>query len=257
MTDAFIADARRVKESIARWIDLARGRPPLVEPSVAEARRRAGELLCLVRQRGISLRTVRLTEDLKSVLYALVGIVAAPASRGEAAASSNRDAQVVYDLISGIHWPDDDFGEKQELLKDCIEAGALPPKHGPFGIDPHGGDERLPMSDSARVEELSAEQVRVTFDGSLAMIHEVLLADGFSGLEAAELEQELFAWFARFCRRTSSAPTNLRAILLAACAQFSSAYRRFRDGLDESTEGELGKLLRWMRRGRGADRDEE
>jgi hypothetical protein len=227
---------------IATWFDLPEGRSGSCL-DMELARKRAGDLRRLILKGSIAPGSLRLTDDLKNVLYALVELVESSGPRKELLGSPAREVQQVYDFIRGIHWPDDVFSEKNCLLKDCVRAGANEHRRGL--LHSNTDTEKLAPSDGSSQALGSLEtEARQAFDRSRNLIARILLdEERLSETEAADLEQELFAWFSRFCRRANSAPPTSRAVLLAASVRFAQAYR---SGTGSSSAGGVkeGELIR-------------
>jgi two-component system, NarL family, nitrate/nitrite response regulator NarL len=72
----------------------------------------------------------------------------------------------------------------------------------------------------------SEGEVRAVFQNTLGHIHTALVVHyGLGETEAAELEKDLYVWFARFCMRPGTrSPAELRPLLLVACCQFARKY---------------------------------
>ena len=90
--------------------------------SRAEALRRAGEVRSLLRQGTTPRATeVEADEDFKDILHALVFLLSE--SAGGKAAGLLDEADSAYQFIRRIHWEEDDFEERQALLRRCADIG--------------------------------------------------------------------------------------------------------------------------------------
>jgi hypothetical protein len=106
---------------IPDWLAVTASREVSIGLSREEALHRAAVLRRLLRDGKVKPEDVILDEDLKAVFHALVALVTEIEPRaGEALA---QEANAVYQFLARVDWPDDDFGERKDLLTRCAEAG--------------------------------------------------------------------------------------------------------------------------------------
>jgi hypothetical protein len=192
---------RPLKEIISAWLEVTEDQPPELGISVEDAIERAQELRRQLRE-GNPPASTELDEDSKDVLFALVQLVC-----DDPLLPSPAEAARLHRFIEQTPWEDDDFGQRDQLLDRCKEiAGAALslqiPGRGPYSPD------RAP--EAAKI-----------FDDSRAAIRLSLLSIyGMTETQADEAEDNLRAWFARFCQRGGT-PRNLRRALFSGCAQLA------------------------------------
>lgn len=230
MTPSDLLDRGSLKELIAEWLEYAGDSRPVVGLEIEEALRRARRLLPQIGAGRLESSDVVLDEDFKDVLYGLVRLVQTNA-RGATA----EQPKAVYEFIRGIEWPDDIFGEKAELLAQCLAA--LRP----------GPDENA---------DPSATEARTLFEASLALIHANLIGrQALSEIEARGIEQDLLGWFVRFCRRSGGTVANVQALLLEASDKFALEKGRFSSaGSGTAPSAKLLELDRIRPTTRGRDK---
>jgi len=98
----------------------------------------------------------------------------------------------------------------------------------------------------AEVNDPIQREIRTVFQETLQLIHIALVAHyGLQESEAVELEQDLYLWFVRFCRRPGNeSPRQARSFLLVACCQFAREYQRYVIGSGvRSSDEKLNRLL--------------
>lgn len=106
---------------IPSWLAVTRGREIATGLSREEALERARLLRRLLAERKVLPHKVVLDEDLKDVLHALVTLVTA--LEPLAAEQLVSEANVVYQFVRQVAWPDDGFEEQRDLLTRCASAG--------------------------------------------------------------------------------------------------------------------------------------
>jgi hypothetical protein len=218
--------------------------PPLEKE---EALGRAREIERLILARKISPSDVRLDEEFKEILYALVyGVLAEPHGSPE---DARRRAEAVSEFILGLHWKQVDLEERLTLLKDCAAvagyggSAAKADSPEPLGKDPV----EPPRGRSASAEEAAPleKEARRVYESALPLIHSSFVSlHGLTEHESRKLERELLLWYTRFVQRMRRPPTNPKAFLVAAGRQLAEQYRRY-GTLDLDSDSELGKMLEW------------
>lgn len=110
-------------QQIPGWIEATRGVkvPPGVNKQ--ESLRRAHSMRVLLRDGKISAGELKLDDDLINTFYALCELLENPEE--EAKEDVLRDAKGVHRLIVGVTWPDDEFGEREDLLRRCSLVSSL------------------------------------------------------------------------------------------------------------------------------------
>jgi len=228
-------DLPALKELVAEWLLSNEGAEAQLGLEAEEIFARAKQLKPLIAAGVVSPGEVELDEDLKDVLYALVTLV----STDPRDADSAREAQAICRFIRGISWPDDELGEKQDLVMRC--AAAAQEAASAVGTAP---DTR-----GTPAQSLSEKEARKAFLESAGLVHAILVKyHGLSELEAQQLEKDLLAWFIRFCQRPNGPGTDKRGLLLAACSHLARGYRSLESTRPlPSAAGRLGELLGWTR----------
>ncbi len=196
-----------------------------------EAIRRARELLADIVEGKTPPAEIRVDEDLKRVAYALVYGLLRDGKGGE-----SRHARLVYEFIRDLNWTDDVFGEKEELLGDCVAAARMHTgvhvKRIPIETIPKTGDSDVskasaaskPGPERARVSE---QELREIFQEHITLARAFLLDHyGVGEPDEALLEQDVLRWFLRIARRSETPLQNPRGLLLAACSEVGRAYER-------------------------------
>jgi hypothetical protein len=176
--------------------------------------RRATDLEALVVAGRISPAEFELDDESRDVIYALVYHVLAGPTKTPVEAEGRTAA--VYEFIRRLPWDDELAEEKEELLKDCTEAGWRQPGGTPAAAADSGRVVASPEGEASRIFASTIPVLQVIF----SEVHEL------SEDEVQRLEGELRDWFLRFCRRSTSLPHNARGLLLAAGANFAEQSRR-------------------------------
>jgi hypothetical protein len=207
-----------------------------------EAIRRARETYQLILADRIPPEDFELDQQRKDVLYAMVYVVLdAEISAG---GRPMRQAMAVYEFIRGIQWDDDDLGERETLLTDCVAAAR---RHLGAARAEGAGQKIEPAVASEGPNVSPEEAIKRIFGGTVPALHAIFTdVHGLSEAEAERLEGELYEWFIRFCRREANLQQNARALLLAAGSQFALQYRRFQDeaaGASTPLSARLARLL--------------
>jgi hypothetical protein len=217
--------------------------PPLEKD---EALERAREIERLILARKISPSDMRIDEEFKEILYALVyGVAAVPHGSPE---NARRRAEAVSEFIQGLDWKQADLEERLTLLNDCAAVAGYGGPDAKASPEPLGKDPVEPPRDRAasadEVAPLEKEAQRV-YESALPLIHSSFVSlHGLTEHESRKLERELLLWYTRFVQRMRRPPSNPKAFLVAAGRQLAQQYRRYGTlGLD--SDSELGKMLEW------------
>ena len=104
---------------IAAWLALAADFEPNSGLAPEDARRHGARLLAAILAGSLRAADVELSEEFKDVLSAVVGSLRDFEPVHELCAT----ADVVYQFISRIPWPERQLEEKQDLLRECAEIG--------------------------------------------------------------------------------------------------------------------------------------
>jgi tetratricopeptide (TPR) repeat protein len=120
-------------QQIPGWIEATRGVkvPPGVNKE--ESLRRAHSMRVLLRDGKISTGQLKLDDDLINTFYALCDLLEKPGE--ESAEDVLHDAETIHRLIAEVPWPDDEFGEREDLMRRCshvlsLSEGKLQDDHG-------------------------------------------------------------------------------------------------------------------------------
>ena len=224
-------DLATLKSLIGDWLESPEAANAPLGLEVDEAFRRAEQLKPLIVAGVISPEEVELDEDLKEVLYALDSLVA-DRRRG---AACPQEARAVYRFLRGLSWPDDDLGEKDDLMDRCALAAR----------------DSAPVGANAAAEPVEAapsnEQIRKVFEESAPLIRAILVKyHDLTEPEAVEFEKDLLTWFTRFCQRPNATASRMRTLLLAQCSRLAREYQRFRaTPAAQTAEGRLASLFGW------------
>src|SRR5260370_13619450 len=108
-----------LKQWISEWLAANEESKLKIGLGKEEALRRAQRLLSQILGKEIIPEGVKLDDEFKEVLYALVYSV----TRGDFGDPGNVGA--IHDFIRGIRWTDDEFGEREELLNECLLSSRL------------------------------------------------------------------------------------------------------------------------------------
>ena len=111
----------KLLSAIPDWLAVTDGSEVACGLSDEEARRRAAVLRGLLRDGRVDPAGVLPDDNLKDVFYALVGLVIGDDQQvGEALAE---ESDAVYQFLARVEWPDDDLGERRELLRVLADSG--------------------------------------------------------------------------------------------------------------------------------------
>lgn len=212
---------RPLKELIAAWLDLTKDGSPLGGLDQEEAFQRAAELRPLLGSEKAWLPET-LDEDSKDVLFALVALLEdSPAENLEARQEEGRAA---FRFIAIRVWTPDEFGEKAELLSRCAElAGDSTDLSTLSALEVDSAANTSTVSGTELSFEDQADRI---FGDSLPLLRMIARNKfGLKGQSATRLEQELYLWFQRFCRRPDSDRKGWQQSLFRACSKLAPRYQ--------------------------------